>query len=219
MVTTQYTVRASAITLLSLPLLALTPAALASNLPTGYNAHQSTGVHSVHTSGKTQTIRTNRSRSLGSFQNFNVGHGYKVNVNQPNAQAAFVAKVRNVGAPSQIRGQLNSNGAVGIINPAGVFIGQSGVINTQGGFFATTQKLDEKWFLDGKQVRFTANSHPNNHARIQNDGTIKVGNGTFVALIGPEVLNNGTIEGKLCNVTLGSAQNSPSKQKMEFCCK
>lgn len=181
-------------------------AASANNLPTGFNPHLSTGVQSVHTDGKTQTITTHAQRSLGSFHDFNIGHGYKVDVHQPGHNAAFMAKVRNVGAPSKIYGQLNSNGAVGIINPAGVFVGKSGVVNTQGGFLATTQKLNEHQYLNGEGIHFTANSHPNNHAKIQNDGTIHVGNNKFVALVGPEVINNGTISVADGNVALASAQ-------------
>ena len=175
--------------------------AAASQLPTGYNAHLSTGVQSVHTNGNTQTIRTNANRSLGSFNTFSIGHGKTVNVHQPTNSSIFMAQVRKAGAPSSIHGHLNSNGAVGILNSAGVFVGPNGVVNTRGGFLASTQDLDKQWYFMGKDFFVVGNG---SEALVENKGTIKVGSEGFVLLHGKKVRNEGTITAPNGSVSLAS---------------
>jgi filamentous hemagglutinin family protein len=195
-----------------LPLALSCTVALADNLPTGFSAPLSSGVVSVGQSGNTQTITTNAQRSLGSFNRFDIGSGYFVDVNQPNANAMFVAKVRDVGAPSQILGTLNSNGAVGLINPAGIFVGPTGIINTQGGFLGTTQALKEQQFLSNGAIEFGANATNVAGASIINKGEITVGAERFVVLVAPTVENSyvtgvgnqGVITAKAGNVALGA---------------
>ena len=179
--------------LLNLLVIQVTIGMAYANLPTGFNAGLSTGVQSVKNQGTTQTITTNQARSIGSFHTFSIGKNHTVNVNQPNANSAFMAKVRKVGAPSYIHGKLNSNGAVGIINSAGVFVGKSGVVHTRGGFLASTQQLNDQAFLAGKSIQLTGHSS-SAQLGTQNHGLIQVGHEGFVVLQGQQAVNTGHIE-------------------------
>jgi filamentous hemagglutinin family protein len=174
------------------------------NLPTGFDPNQSHGVGSVVTNGNNMGITTTTNNSLGSFGTFNIGAGYGVNVAQPGANAMFIANVRDLGAPSTIYGSLTSNGGVGIVNPAGVFVGASGIVNT-GGFLATTQQLDQAKFLAGSGLSFAGSG--DGSASVINQGLIQVARNGFVVLAAPNVSNSGTIIAPEGSVSLVSASH------------
>ena len=171
-------------------------------LPTGYDASLSSGVTFIVTSGSTQTITTHSHNSFGSFHDFNIGSGHSVTVVQPNSSSSFLAGVRS-GNPTQIHGALSSNGTVGVINAAGVFVGNSGVVNTQG-FVATTQPLDKQQYLATGDLHLGASS--NGTAEVVNQGHISVGDNGFILLSAPNVRNEGTIRSQGGEVNLIAAQ-------------
>ncbi|MCS6268001.1 MAG: filamentous hemagglutinin N-terminal domain-containing protein [Vampirovibrio sp.] len=153
-------------------------------LPTGFDPSLSTGVNSVTTTGNTQTILTDATRSVGSFGNFSIGQGYTVNVNQPNAASSFLAVSRD-SSPSLIYGALNSNGAVWVANPYGVFVGPTGVISVAG-FLGASQQISASDFLNNT-VKFN-----NLSGNVVNQGQITAPN--YAILLGKNVSNSGVIE-------------------------
>jgi filamentous hemagglutinin family protein len=153
-------------------------------LPTGYDGSLSTGVTSVTNNHTTQTIVTDAGRSVGSFGNFSIGQGYTVNVNQPNAGASFLAVTRDA-SPSLIYGALNSNGAVWVANPNGVFVGPTGVISVAG-FLGASQQISGSDFLNNT-VKFN-----NLSGSVNNQGSITAPN--YAILLGKNVSNSGVIE-------------------------
>lgn len=153
-------------------------------LPTGFDPSLSTGVNSVTTTGNTQTILTDATRSVGSFGNFSIGQGYTVNVNQPNAASSFLAVSRD-SSPSLIYGALNSNGAVWVANPYGVFVGPTGVISVAG-FLGASQQISGSDFLNNT-VKLN-----NLSGNVSNQGQITAPN--YAILLGKNVSNSGVID-------------------------
>src|SRR5215831_12540431 len=88
-----------------------------------------------------------------------------------------------------------------LVNPNGIAITKSGVINT-GSFVASTLGIKNEDFLAGK-YNFQGNGAS---APVTNSGRITVSNGGFVALLGGRVSNRGVISAKLGKVALGSGE-------------
>src|SRR5262249_56007829 len=86
-----------------------------------------------------------------------------------------------------------------LVNPNGIAITKSGVINT-GSFVASTLGIKNEDFLAGK-YNFQGNGAS---APVTNNGRINVSNGGFAALLGGRVSNRGVINAKLGKVMLGS---------------
>ena len=173
------------------------------NLPSGFDPALSSGVTSVVNTGTTQTITTNSKNSLGSFNTFNIGSGYTVNVSQPTSSSTFMGLVRS-GSPTSIYGNLDSNGSVGLINSAGIYVGPTGAVNTNG-FLGSTQQLNESRYLNTGQIELSS-SAPQLEGGVTNDGSIRVGNEGFILLSsGKQVTNNGTIEAPNGEISLVSS--------------
>ena len=89
---------------------------------------------------------------------------------------------------SSIDGLLNATGSIYLINPNGVIIGKTGVVNVGGTFVASTLNITDQNFLAGGRLSFAGGSS----ASAVNLG--KVGAlGGDVALVAANVLNDGTI--------------------------
>ncbi|WP_277187822.1 S-layer family protein [Caballeronia sp. BR00000012568055] len=141
----------------------------------------------------------NNPKVVTSWNSFDIGSNASVKIVQPNGGVL----VNNIGGPATtIDGTLSANASVYLINPAGIVVNQSGVINA-GSLVLSTLPLDETQFKAGRTV-FAADGYttPGN---IDNHGTLTVGqpvNGTVakggpagapvggtVALIGAQVTN------------------------------
>ena len=117
------------------------------------------------------------------------------------------------GKITEINGTLKStNGSVYVINPAGLTIGNTGVINTQG-FVGTTMSFDKQNGMDfatliapdqykTDTLKFTGG----NGATVTNNGTIKTSNGDIV-LMGDRIINTNTLDAN-GNVNLIAAGNA-----------
>ena len=114
-------------------LLASSGSALAgTNLPTGFDASQSTGFSApvISGGGTVANITTTGAKSVGSFHTFDTAVGHTINIDQTfGTTAKALIRVRS-GNPTEMLGTLNSNGSVFIMNPAGVFVGESSVLLT-----------------------------------------------------------------------------------------
>jgi len=101
--------------------------------------------------------------------------------------------------PSQIAGQLLSNGRVALINANGVVITSTGVINTRG-FTASTLNLADDEFIKGKDLHFSGSSD----AVVSNEGQIIAREGD-VFLMGQTVSNSGKIDANNVALAAGAA--------------
>jgi filamentous hemagglutinin family protein len=138
--------------------------------------------------------------AIVNWQGFSIGQGGRVDITQPNSSAAMLNRVTGQ-APSTIAGQLNANGRVYLVNPNGIAITQSGVVNT-GSFVASTLGISDSDFLSGR-LRFQGNGAS---AAVSNAGRIQAGPGGYAALLGGTVDNSGTISVPLGRIGLGSGE-------------
>ncbi len=187
-------------TALSSPL--LVGSALAQNLPTGGSV--AAGSVAIAQPSATQLNITQTSQSaVVNWQSFSIGQGSAVNIQQPNSTSAMLNRVTG-NTPSTIGGSLTANGQVYLINPNGIAITPSGVVNTGGGFVASTLGISDVDFLSGKRT-FTGNGAS---AAVSNAGIIRVGRGGYAALLGGTVSNTGKIFVPLGQVGLGSGESA-----------
>src|SRR5215831_174954 len=165
----------------------------AGSLPTG-NVSIGTPQHG------TLNINQSTSQAIINWNTFSVGAGGTVNFNQPGVSSATLNRVTS-STPSSIAGTINAPGTVMLVNPNGIAITKSGVINT-GSFVASTLGIKNEDFLAGK-YNFQGNGAS---APVTNSGRINVSNGGFAALLGGRVSNRGVISAKLGKVALGSGE-------------
>lgn len=170
----------------------------AAALPTGADVRH--GAATVGTEGATMTINQSTNRATINWQSFNVGHDARVNVVQNNSQSVLLNRV--VGNDmSQIRGQISANGQVVLVNPNGIVMGPTGRI-TASAFTASTFGISDANFQAGNMA-FERNG---NHGKVVHQGHIQTSEaGGYVALIGAEVSNEGTIQTRQGAVVLAAA--------------
>jgi len=141
-------------------------------------------------------------KAIINWQQFSIAAPEAVNFTQPNAAAIALNRVIGVD-PSVIYGSLSANGGVWVINPAGVLVGSTGVINVNS-FLASTLDIANEDFLSGN---YTFSQRVNESlASIVNQGTISAASGGSVSLIAPGVVNQGTIVASLGKVNLGAGE-------------
>ncbi|HSI46692.1 MAG TPA: YDG domain-containing protein [Ideonella sp.] len=159
---------------------ALSGAALAG--PTG--GAVSTGSGTITQSGNTTTITQGSQNMAINWASFNVGSGESVKFVQPGASSIALNRVLGTDA-SSINGSLTANGQVWILNPNGVLFGNGASVNV-GGLLASTLRLSDSDFQAGKAT-FAGNG---SQGSVVNQGSLT---GGYVALIGKQVSNSGTI--------------------------
>jgi filamentous hemagglutinin family protein len=133
------------------------------------------------------------------WNTFNIGTGAAVNFVQPNASAVALNRVLSTD-PSQIFGSLTSNGKVFLTNPSGVLFGANAKVDV-GGMVATTLSISDADFLAGRTSGSYAFSGSGSGS-VVNLGEINAASGGYVALLAPEVRNEGVITARLGTVAL-----------------
>ena len=162
------------------------------------------GSAQIHHSGATTTINQNSNRAVINWNSFDIGKNETVRHNMPSANSAGLHRVVGGGGASQILGQLQSNGNVYLVNPAGVVIHKGARIDTNS-FTATSRDISNDNFMKGNMV-FDKPGRPD--AKIINQGTISVKENGLAALVAPTVRNDGVIAGKLAKVALASGDST-----------
>ena len=182
---------------LALPALAAPPAATA--LPTG--AQVVGGQAQVQTSGAaSMTVQQATTRAAIDWQTFNVGSQAKVTFQQPSAESVTLNRVLDT-QPSQIFGQVSANGQVFLSNPAGVLFGPSASVDV-GGLVATTHRLSTADFMAGK----TTFERDGSTGSVVNQGSLQSALGGYVALLAPEVRNEGVVLAQAGTVALAAGE-------------
>lgn len=154
------------------------------------------GQAAITTAGSTMTIAQQTAQAIINWQNFGIGSGEAVHINQPNSQAMLLNRV--IGSnPSEIFGQLTANGQVILVNPNGVFFRPGSSVDV-GGLTASTLNIANEDFLKG-QLRFAGDSQN----PVINAGTITAQNG-YVNLLAKEVINEGIIAAQTGSVNLAA---------------
>jgi filamentous hemagglutinin family protein len=147
-------------------------------------------------------IHQGTTRAAADFHSFNIGADQRVQIVQPSAASALLGRITG-GNITEIHGRLDANGRVLLVNPAGVLVGPTGVINTAA-FAATTLQVDPAAFMENGRLELKAVPGADPQAAVINQGTISVADGGFAALIAPHVVNNGVINARLGQVQLAA---------------
>ena len=121
------------------------------------------------------------------WNSFNIGAGERVNIYQPNAQAALLNRVLG-GNPSEIFGTLSANGRVFLVNPAGVLFAPGAQVDA-GSILASTMNITNADFMAGKYAFVGTPSD----GKIINRASLIARNEGTVALLGKDVVNEGVI--------------------------
>lgn len=150
--------------------------------------------------GSTLNI-TNTPGTIINWQKFSIQSGETTRFIQQSVDSAVLNRV--VGQdPSQILGQLQSNGQVFLINPNGILFGQGSVIDVNG-LVASTLKMSNADFLE-KNLNFSGDG---SNTAINNQGTITTAEGGFVYLIASDIANSGLITSPKGEVILAAGHS------------
>ncbi|MBR1223208.1 filamentous hemagglutinin family protein [Bradyrhizobium sp. U87765 SZCCT0131] len=175
--------------------------------PNGTWSGANAPVQSANGNGTTVTINQTAPQAILNWQTFNVGAQTTVNFNQQAASWTALNRVTGNTGPSQILGQINAPGQVLVINQNGIIFGGASQINV-GSLIASTAGITDQQFLtkgiysdtggsNGYLPSFTgagAKIIVENGALISTNAPASVtAGGGFVALLGTEVRNGGTI--------------------------
>ena len=167
-----------------LAMLAASPA-LSQALPTGGEVAAGSAVLGA-ASPTSLTVTQSSARAILNWKSFSVGDGASVRFD--NGRGATLNRVTG-GDLSRLDGRLSASGSVYLINPAGVIVGNKGVISTGGTFLASSLDLPNASFLAGGGLTFSGSGD----AGVVNLGRITATSGDIL-LIARTVENSGTLD-------------------------
>ncbi|EYC52917.1 hypothetical protein AZ34_12830, partial [Hylemonella gracilis str. Niagara R] len=148
--------------------------------------------------GTTTNVQQNSQRLALEWDSFNVGADERVNFYQPSSSAWVLNQILD-GNASVIRGQINANGNVILVNGNGVYFGSTAQLSV-GSLVASGLGLSTEGFMAG-QLKFER--HTGTSGRVVNRGVIQAATGGSVSLLGASVENSGTIIAKAGRIHLG----------------
>ncbi|MEI7839423.1 MAG: YDG domain-containing protein, partial [Methylococcaceae bacterium] len=146
------------------------------------------------------TTVTNSPSAIINWQDFNIAQHEITRFIQQNGQSAVLNRIVG-GNPSEILGQLFSNGKVFLINPNGIVFGGGSQIDTQG-LIASSLNLSNSDFQKGN-FHFIAGSKVGD---ISNEGIIHAGKDGNIVLIAPNIENKGIIHSEGGKIVLAAGQ-------------
>ncbi len=165
-------------------------------LPTG--AEVAAGGIEINQSGTQMDITQSTDRAIVNWQTFDIGSQAQVNFNQPSASSATLNRISSAD-PSQIFGQLTANGQVFLVNPAGIIFSPDSHVDV-GGVVASTMQISDDDFMSGV-LEFDRDG---SSGSVINQGDIS--SGGLVALLAPEVINDGVITAQLGSVVMAAGE-------------
>ncbi len=161
------------------------------------------GQGNIQTNQQTTTINQQSNTLILNWNNFNIAPNERVQFLQPSSSSIALNRVLS-NDPTGIFGQLLANGQIFLINPNGITFGAIAQINV-GGLVASTLDISDTDFLSGAASgKFTFSGAGN--GRIVNHGTISANNGGYVALIGKQVSNQGSLNAPRGTVALAAGE-------------
>ena len=153
-------------------------------------------------SNDTLTITQDSQKAIVNWDSFSIGQGGWVDVVQQNTNSALLNRVTG-DVTSTIAGTLSATGQVYLVNPNGIFITSSGVVEAGGGFVASTLDISDSDFLGGN-LHFSGTGD----GLVSNAGAITVGTGGYAAFLGGRVSNTGTVNVALGKIGIGAAASA-----------
>lgn len=155
------------------------------------------GQATIAQSGTRMDITQTTNRAIIDWNKFDIGSQAHVNFAQPSASSVTLNRVL-AGDASQIMGQLTANGQVWLINPAGVIFGAGSRVDV-GGIVASSMSISNDDFMAGRAILQRNGAS----GRVENHGQIKA---NLVALLAPEVINEGIISARMGQVVLAAGE-------------
>lgn len=170
---------------LAAPARAQAPPPNPNQLPTGGQVVG--GQAGIAQSGSVMTIDQGSRRAAIDWQGFDVGSQAQVQFKQPDAGSVTLNRVLGAGT-SQIFGRVTANGQIFLTNADGVYFAPSASVNV-GGLVATTHQIGLADFMAGT-YRFTRSGATGS---VVNQGQLAADLGGYIALLAPEVRNQGLV--------------------------
>jgi len=161
------------------------------------NAAVVSGAGTVATSGLTTTVNQTTQKLAIDWTSLSTRTNEALVFNQPNAQAIALSRITG-SSPSELLGSLTANGQVFILNPNGVLFGAGSQVNV-GGLVASTLSMSNADFEAGN-YKFTGSGG----GSVVNQGTLNAGQGGYLALLAPEVRNEGVMTASLGTALLAA---------------
>lgn len=158
------------------------------------------GQASLSQSAAVLNVNQTSQRAAIDWQSFNVGAAAQVNFNQPSRASVTLNRVLDPN-PSQIFGRINAPGQVFLVNPAGVYFAPSASVEV-GGLMASTHQLSNEDFMAGRYT-LTRNGAMGS---VLNEGQLSAARDGYVALLAPEVRNQGVVVAKMGTVVLAAGE-------------
>ncbi|SHI91446.1 MBG domain-containing protein [Propionispora hippei] len=166
------------------------------------NGQVSTGAAVINQAGSVMTIQQQTAQAAINWQSFGIAANEAVRFLQPGANSAILNRVIG-NNPSAIFGQLTSNGRVFLVNQNGVYFAPGSQVNV-GGLVATTLSITDADFMAGRYA-FASQGQAGS---VINQGSIIAGNQGLVALLAPEVKNEGVIVARKGSVVLAAGNQA-----------
>lgn len=160
----------------------------------------------VGTAGDGRTLLTvdqTSDKLVANWASFEVGQFSRVTFNQPTVSSIALNRIAGT-APSQIFGQVQANGQLILVNPAGMVFGPSARVNAASVIASTLDITDANFNAGVLQFdRGTSTGAIDIQKQGDNQGIIMAENGnTFV--FAPTVTNSGTVRAQAGNVTIAN---------------
>ncbi len=153
------------------------------------------GECSHETSGQSEVLRVT-DKTILEYQKFNLEKEEHVRYEQPSSKSTLLCRVKGSGA-STIRGRLEANGKLLLINPQGVIFSETAHVSV-GTLIASTLDIRNDDFLNGS-YKFRLDPSAENKS-IVNKGRIEAGQN--VVLMASKVVNQGVIVAKTGKIAL-----------------
>ena len=178
------------------------PTAIVMALPTGEQVEDGSATFERPDSNTLNVTTSNQ--AVINWNSFNIAQHETVNFIQPFSSSQVLNRVMS-GEMSTISGNLNANGIVVLVNPAGIHFTESAKVNV-GSLIASSLNIST---ADFKAGRFTFTKVSDLPAGIIiNDGSITVSEGGIAALFGGKVTNNGKIVAQKGTIALASGNKT-----------
>jgi filamentous hemagglutinin family protein len=156
------------------------------------------GAGTVTTVGNTTTINQTSQRLALDWTQLSTTANEALIFNQPNAQAIALNRITGI-TSSSFMGSLTATGQVFILNPNGILFGAGSQVNV-GGIVASTLDMNPNDFMNGSNT-FTKTT---GRGSVVNQGTMTAASGGYLALLAPEVRNEGVMTASLGTALLAA---------------
>lgn len=180
---------------LGITLLAMNTLPMAHALPVGENITH--GQADITHHRNEVVVKQHTDKLIMYWTLFDIGSDSGVRFEQPDKNSVALNKV-TASSPSLIRGRLDANGQIFLINPTGILFGTDAQVNV-GGLVASTHGIQDADFLRG-QYTFTGTGH----GAVENFGTITSHEGGGIALLASYVNNKGVLRADMGTIALGA---------------